>query len=104
MGFISAANDGTAKLWTAAGEELATFPCHEQYIYGLAVLSSSEFATVSEDKSLKIFKDGQPAQTIPHPGVVWSVEALPNGDLVTGCQDGVVRVRADRIGHARINM
>jgi phospholipase A-2-activating protein len=92
IGFISAANDGTARLWTTAGDELAAFPCHEQYIYGLCVLSSSEFATVSEDKSLKVFKDGKAVQTIQHPGVVWCVEALPNGDIVTGCQDGVVRV------------
>jgi phospholipase A-2-activating protein len=99
LGFISASNDGTAKLWSNAGEELATFPCHEQYIYGLTVLSANEFATVSEDKSLKVFRDGQSVQTIQHPGVVWSVDVLPSGDLVTGCQDGVVRIwtrEADR--------
>lgn len=92
IGFISAANDGTAKLWSEQGDELATYVCHEQYIYAVAVLSSSEFATCSEDKSVKIFRDGQPSQTIQHPGVVWSAAALPNGDLVTGCQDGAVRV------------
>ena len=41
IGFMSAANDGTCRLWSAAGEELAVYPCHEQYIYGLAVLSVS---------------------------------------------------------------
>ena len=92
IGFISASNDGTVKLWSADGAELATYACHDVYIYSVAVLSSSEFATCSEDKSLKVFKDGQPSQTIQHPGVVWSAAVLPDGDLVTGCQDGVVRV------------
>lgn len=92
IGFISASNDGTVKLWSSDGDELACYACHDQYIYSVAVLSSSEFVTCSEDKSLRVFKDGQPAQTIQHPGVVWSVAVLPNGDIVTGCQDGVVRV------------
>ena len=64
---------GTVRLWSATGDELATYPCHEQYIYGLAVLSGSEFATCSEDKTVKVFRDGQHAQTINHPGVVWCV-------------------------------
>jgi phospholipase A-2-activating protein len=92
IGFISASNDGTVKLWSSDGDELASYVCHEHYIYSVAVLSSSEFVTCSEDKSLKVFKDGQPVQTIQHPGVVWSVAVLPDGDIVTGCQDGVVRV------------
>eukprot|EP01052_Picozoa_sp_SAG31_P040688 SAG31_NODE_5956_length_2242_cov_1.588894_2_plen_258_part_00 len=84
IGFLSAANDGTCRLWSMTGEELAVYPCHEQYIYGLAVLSPSEFATCSEDRTVKIFRNGQLSQTINHPGVVWSVCALPNGDLATG--------------------
>lgn len=32
-------------------------------------------------------------QTIVHPAIsVWAVSAMPNGDIVTGCSDGVVRV------------
>jgi len=36
--------------------------------------------------------DGSVRQTIPHPGTVWCVAGLGNGDLVTGCHDGKVRV------------
>lgn len=31
-------------------------------------------------------------QSIEHPGCVWDVKFLPNGDLVTACSDGVARV------------
>jgi len=33
------------------------------------------------------------AQTITHPAIsVWSVAAMPNGDIVTGASDGIIRV------------
>ena len=31
-------------------------------------------------------------QVLDHPGCVWDIAYLSNGDLVTGCGDGVVRV------------
>ena len=32
-------------------------------------------------------------QTLVHPAIsVWTVAAMPNGDIVSGCSDGVVRV------------
>lgn len=32
-------------------------------------------------------------QTLVHPAIsVWSVSTMPNGDIVTGCSDSVVRV------------
>lgn len=37
--------------------------------------------------------DGDCIQTITHPAVsVWAVSSLPNGDIVSGCSDNVVRV------------
>ena len=37
--------------------------------------------------------DGDCIQTITHPAVsVWTVSSLPNGDIVSGCSDHVVRV------------
>ena len=37
--------------------------------------------------------DGECEQTLVHPAIsVWSVSAMPNGDIVTGCSDGIVRV------------
>lgn len=33
LGFLSASNDETAKLWTLTGETLNTFKGHESYVY-----------------------------------------------------------------------
>lgn len=72
------------------------------YIYSLDAkqLSTSDwqFITGGEDNALRICKlneiGGQliGAQTIMHPGTVWSVAASSSDFIVTGCSDGVVRV------------
>ena len=37
--------------------------------------------------------DGECSQTIVHPAIsVWAVSTMPNGDIVSGCSDGIVRV------------
>lgn len=37
--------------------------------------------------------DGECAQVIIHPAIsVWSVSTMPNGDIITGSSDGIVRV------------
>lgn len=36
--------------------------------------------------------DGSCEQVLEHPGCVWGVAFLPNGDLLTACGDGVARV------------
>ena len=37
--------------------------------------------------------DGECVQTIVHPAIsVWSVSSMPNGDVVSGSSDGIVRV------------
>lgn len=36
--------------------------------------------------------DGVCVQSIEHPGCVWDVKFLENGDIVTACSDGMARV------------
>lgn len=38
------------------------------------------------------FSDGNCLQSIEHPGCVWATKFLDNGDIVTGCSDGIVRI------------
>lgn len=42
--------------------------------------------------SPKTFSDGVCVQSIEHPGCVWDAKFMENGDIVTACSDGVVRI------------
>ena len=64
---------------------------HSNYVYGLALLpgggvdSPVSFVSVSEDRSLRVWRNGESVQTITHPSTsVWSVCVLDDGDIVTG--------------------
>ncbi len=73
---------------------LATLDGHESFVYAVtSIPASRQIASVSEDRSLRIWENDVCIQTITHPCIsVWCVAALPNGDLVTGGSDGVVRI------------
>lgn len=91
--FASAGNDGTIKLWTLDGVEVAQLHGHGNFIYTLACLPSGEIVSSSEDRTVRVWKNGQCIQTITHPAIsVWSVAASENGDIVTGASDKIVRV------------
>eukprot|EP00761_Pharyngomonas_kirbyi_P003207 gb/GECH01003211.1/.p1 GENE.gb/GECH01003211.1/~~gb/GECH01003211.1/.p1 ORF type:complete len:777 (+),score=196.18 gb/GECH01003211.1/:1-2331(+) len=92
VGIVSCSNDGEVRITSLDGQLVQTIQAHDHIIYALCVLPSGEIATASEDKTVKIFKDGQCTQTIPHPGNVWDVKPLPNGDIVTGCSDYIARI------------
>ena len=50
-------------------------------------------ASASEDNTARLWRpDGTCLQPIEHPGCVWDVAFLPNGDLVTACSDYVARI------------
>eukprot|EP00246_Nothoceros_aenigmaticus_P018447 TRINITY_DN963_c0_g1_i3.p1 TRINITY_DN963_c0_g1~~TRINITY_DN963_c0_g1_i3.p1 ORF type:complete len:402 (-),score=48.49 TRINITY_DN963_c0_g1_i3:257-1462(-) len=92
VGIVSGSHDGTVRLWALTGEVLQEMVGHSAMVYSVAVHSSGEIASGSEDNTAKIWRDGACCQTIEHPGCVWDVKYLPNGDLVTACSDGVPRV------------
>eukprot|EP00698_Gefionella_okellyi_P000254 TRINITY_DN1021_c0_g1_i1.p1 TRINITY_DN1021_c0_g1~~TRINITY_DN1021_c0_g1_i1.p1 ORF type:complete len:736 (+),score=194.62 TRINITY_DN1021_c0_g1_i1:88-2295(+) len=96
-GFASCANDGSVRFWAGVGAALPScvqsIQAHSTMIFGLAILNGS-VASASEDRSVAIhdITTGAKYDTLPHPHVVWTVVALPNGDIVTGCGDSVVRI------------
>jgi len=50
-------------------------------------------ASGSEDNTARLWHiDGSCLQAIEHPGNIWDVAFLENGDVVTACSDGVARV------------
>ena len=48
----------------------------------------------SEDRTVKIWRDGQCVQTITHPAIsIWTVAACEEtGDIVSGASDNIIRI------------
>ncbi|KAK6946202.1 WD40 repeat [Dillenia turbinata] len=88
------------RLWAVSGEALMEMVGHTSIVYSVDSHISGLIVSGSEDCSAKIWKDGVCIQSIEHPGCVWDVKFLDNGDIITACSDGVVRiwtVHSDRV-------
>ncbi|KAI9905323.1 hypothetical protein PsorP6_013541 [Peronosclerospora sorghi] len=99
VGFVSCSNDGSIKLRTYDGDVVATMahPLNEEgkpgFVLGVCVLSNGSVVSASEDCTVRVWSgDGTLVQVIEHPGGLWCVAALPNGDFASGCDDKVARV------------
>ncbi|XP_066245153.1 phospholipase A-2-activating protein [Euwallacea similis] len=94
--FVSVANDAAIKVWSYTGENINTYYGHSSYIYSIAKCRAAvpdAFVTSDEDRTVKYWENGENLQSITLPAQsVWSVDCLPNGDVVTGSSDGVIRV------------
>ncbi|TFY60426.1 hypothetical protein EVJ58_g5154 [Rhodofomes roseus] len=93
IGFASCSNDSEIKIWTMEGDLVHTLSGHTSFVYSISVLENGDIVSGGEDRTVRIWRDGECSQTIVHPAIsVWSVSTMPNGDIVTGCSDGVVRI------------
>ncbi|KAI5361840.1 Putative armadillo-like helical, PUL domain, PLAA family ubiquitin binding domain-containing protein [Septoria linicola] len=92
--FASAGNDEVIRLWTLEGQPIGELEGHTAYIYSLAILPNGDLVSSSEDRTVKIWRDGQCIQTITHPAIsIWTVAACPEtGDIVSGASDNIIRV------------
>ncbi|XP_067409268.1 phospholipase A-2-activating protein isoform X2 [Emydura macquarii macquarii] len=92
--FLSCANDASIRRWQITGECLQIYYGHTNYIYSISVFPHcKDFITTGEDRSLRIWKQGECAQTIRLPAQsLWSCCVLDNGDIVVGASDGIIRV------------
>uniref|UniRef100_A0A8D0FIJ4 Phospholipase A2 activating protein n=1 Tax=Strix occidentalis caurina TaxID=311401 RepID=A0A8D0FIJ4_STROC len=94
MEFLSCANDASVRRWQISGECLQVYYGHTNYIYSISVFPQcKDFVTTGEDRSLRIWKQGECVQTIRLPAQsVWCCCVLDNGDIVVGASDGIIRV------------
>ncbi|KAJ0963346.1 hypothetical protein J5N97_028468 [Dioscorea zingiberensis] len=92
LGFLSASHDCSIRLWTLTGQLLMEMIGHTSLVYSVDAHISGLVASGSEDCSLKIWRDGLCIQSIEHPGCVWDAKFLSNGDIVTACSDGIIRI------------
>lgn len=75
------------------GECVQQLDGHTSFVYSVDVLSTGEFVSSGEDRTVRIWKDGQNIQTLQQPCIsVWTVAVLPNDDIVVGGSDATVRV------------
>lgn len=103
---FSCSNDGTVKVRDiSTGEAVTTlfFPLENlQSSQPPMLLSVDSFGdgkvlACSEDGNAVVWDVSMNAgensvQVVPHPGCVWDIMALDNGDFVTVCHDGCIRV------------
>ncbi|GIZ45716.1 hypothetical protein CKM354_000887100 [Cercospora kikuchii] len=90
----SAGNDEVIRIWTLDGQPIGELEGHTAYIYDLAILPNGDLVSSSEDRTVRIWRDGQCIQTITHPAIsIWTVAACPEtGDIVSGASDNVIRI------------
>lgn len=84
--FACSTSDGAWDLKVAISLYLGLVSCFEYVFVGM--------------KNHVFLADGVCVQSIEHPGCVWDAKFLENGDIVTACSDGIVRVWT--IDHDRI--
>lgn len=53
---LSGGKDGYIRHWKIDGSKLQAFPAHKGTIYGLALLNNGQYASVSRDKTIKIWQ------------------------------------------------
>jgi len=101
---ISCSNDGSVKIRDGSSGEciitLETAPMdtvsQPPMLLDVVSLDAGKIAACSEDGNAFVWNVSgghtDKVQIIPHPSCVWAVFALPNGDLVTACHDGYIRI------------
>ena len=93
--FASAGNDEVIRLWALTQDDpVCELHGHEAYIYSLAILPDGDIASSSEDRTVRVWRDGQCVQTITHPAIsIWTVAACPEtGDIASGASDNIIRI------------
>ncbi|XP_062142543.1 phospholipase A-2-activating protein [Drosophila sulfurigaster albostrigata] len=96
---LSCGNDAVLRYWNEDGECVRELSGHTNYIYAMArnqQLGEQIVLSCGEDSTLRMWNVSTGKELgapLLHPAIsVWSVACLANGDIVTGCSDGVVRV------------
>eukprot|EP00095_Tigriopus_kingsejongensis_P004294 maker-scaffold722_size106786-snap-gene-0.32 protein:Tk04294 transcript:maker-scaffold722_size106786-snap-gene-0.32-mRNA-1 annotation:"phospholipase a-2-activating protein isoform x2" len=94
--FMSCSNDCTVKLWQVDVEAIRatcakTIQAHNNFIYSMSAFNQDKFIIGGEHSGIKIFQGTDVEQVLQVPAIsIWSVAALPNGDIAAGCSDGKI--------------
>ncbi|XP_014290588.1 phospholipase A-2-activating protein-like [Halyomorpha halys] len=96
---ISCSNDGTLRTWNVKdGDCLSILQVHSNYIYSVkAVFDKDLIVAGCEDRILIIIYKGRQQNVVLPAQSIWTVDILPNLDIVTGSSDGYVRIFTNSI-------
>lgn len=94
-GVASGGRDRAIRLWSDDGLARGVLHGHQQSVLGLAVCGERQLASVSRDRTLKLWD--VPSRrclhsVVAHQGAALAVASLPHGQLATGGADGVVQL------------
>lgn len=96
--FASCSNDGTINIYSlqalkGTNAPQRTLSGHTAFVYSLSTTPSGDLISSGEDRTLRIWTDGNLAQTITIPAIsVWAVATFASGDLICGSSDFHIRV------------
>lgn len=91
----SGGRDATIRIRDAGGRVVRRLAGHTQSVLGLAPLPRQRLASVSRDRSLRIWNwstDACEMNVAAHDAAVLDVIALPDGALATGAADGLIKL------------
>ncbi|XP_039689071.1 uncharacterized protein [Medicago truncatula] len=91
-GILSASHDGSLRFWALNGQETKNMYGHTATVCSVDSLASGLIVSGSEDRSAKIWKGFSCVQSLEHPRCVRDTKFMENGDIVTACSDGLVRI------------
>ena len=92
---FTTSNDMQVKEWSFNGQLLNTFTAHEAFIFSMCANDNTkQIFTCGDDHVVKVWKEnGTFQQNLLHPNTVWDACInYTNGDLLTACADGFMRV------------
>ncbi|XJO78809.1 hypothetical protein BDV3_003193 [Batrachochytrium dendrobatidis] len=93
IGFASCSNDGSIRIWNFDGDLLSELYGHTSFVYSLDLLGSGELVSGGEDRTIRIWNESGLVQTMTQPCIsIWCVATMPNQDIATGGNDGIVRI------------
>ena len=90
--------DSLVRLWRNDGQSLGSLQGHHQSVLGLAALPGAHLASVSRDRSLRLWDVvARRCKRVvtAHTASALCVTALPGGDLATGGADALVKLWRD---------
>lgn len=91
----SGGRDSLIRLWRNDGQSLGSLQGHHQSVLGLAALPGGRLASVSRDRSLRLWDVAAlrcERVVTAHTASALFVTALPGGDLATGGADSLVKL------------